>query len=286
MLRLSDIEWGDVISDKDGVLVVRGLAPIGTMKLPCVVKRYACLEHQREIAAYALLTQLGVPTLEVLGSGEDWIALIEVQSAGYRIATKDDLADQDVARLIARWYAKLHTASQHWVSAGEEIVAGITPTDLPRESAVLTLQALAEVGELWPELRAPLAALAPAIQRWREAADAAGKVVTHNDFFWGNLALADDASQAIIFDYNLLGCDYRYADVRNVESQLTDHARAAFRAEYEKLAGVVDPAEVEFDEPVGHLVCLYFAAERCRQLESTDLPAWAEDSRAWVLAQV
>ena len=86
---LGDVAWGDVISDDDGVLVVRGQVD----DLPVVVKRFTG-PSAREVSTYALLERLGVPTLPVLGSGPDWIILEDLTSAGYRQASADDLADR------------------------------------------------------------------------------------------------------------------------------------------------------------------------------------------------
>lgn len=110
---LADVAWGDVISDKDGVLVVRG----DIDDVPVVVKRYAMAGQRREIATYDLLGRLGVPTLPVLGAGEDWLILEDLVSAGYRPATTADLQDPAIGRLIAGWYDKLHAAGDTLVDA-------------------------------------------------------------------------------------------------------------------------------------------------------------------------
>ena len=76
-MELSDLEWGDVVSDDDGVLVVRAVLAGD----PVVVKRYAEPRMAREIAHYRLLELLGLPTVPVLGAGDDWLVLADLVDA-------------------------------------------------------------------------------------------------------------------------------------------------------------------------------------------------------------
>ena len=69
----------------------------------------------------------------------------------------------------------------------------------------------------------------------------------------------------MMFDYNLLGRGYAYADVRNVTASLEEEARQAFLAAY----GALNPLEARLDRVVSTVVTLHFACQR------KTFPAWA-----------
>lgn len=269
-MELADIAWGDVISDSDGVLVVEG-----TLRGdPVVVKRYAAPQHRREIANYALLGRLGVPTLPVLGSGPDWLVLADAEDAGYRLGTPDDLDDPHVARLLARWYATLHAAGEQTDAAD---LAG-----LYSELDVVDAAGLARIADRWPELALPAAWAQEQLPHWRHLLADLRRTLTYNDFWYTNLAVHWTGASALMFDHNLLGAGLRSSDLRNVTVSLSERAASAFRDEYEALVaghGVrIDPREAAFDEPLSHLATLVFAAE------AEQTPRWADASLAWLAA--
>ena len=80
------------------------------------------------------------------------------------------------------------------------------------------------------------------------------------------MAVAKDGSAALMFDYNLLGKGYAYADIRNVLSSLSDEAQLAFLDEY----GAFDPTQKILDDVVSPVVTLYFACKR------DVFPSWAK----------
>ena len=63
----------------------------------------------------------------------------------------------------------------------------------------------------------------------------------------------------MMFDYNLLGKGYAYADLRNVCSSLSEEAQKAFYKEYDH---PYDEAEAVLERVASVLITLYFA---CRQ---------------------
>lgn len=269
-MELADIAWGDVISDSDGILVVRGT--LGGD--PVVVKRYAAPQHRREIANYALLGRLGVPTLPVLGSGPDWLVLADAEDAGYRLGTPDDLYEPHVARLLARWYAALH-------AAGESLDAA-TLAGLYSELDVVDAAGLARIADRWPELALQVAWAQDRLPAWRRILADLGRTLTYNDFWYTNLAVHWTGASALMCDHNLLGAGLRSSDVRNVTVSLSEQAASAFRDEYAARAAAdgvrIDPRETEVDEPLAHLATLVFAAE------AEQTPSWAADSLAWLAA--
>lgn len=262
-MNLGDFEWGDVISDADGVVVCE--AELDGVR--CVVKRFADPAQAREIAHYALLGRLGVPTLEVLGSGPDWIALEDLDESLWRPGTPDDLADEDVARALASWYARLHSAG-----------ASADLSGLHRESDVLTADSLTQIGRRWPELASGASWAIGDLPALRAKLDALGDTLIYNDFAWTNLAVHQFGGQALMFDYTLLGRGYAYADLRTVVRSLPPHAAEAFVDAYQHLRPI-EASEREIDEVVSHLVTLVMAAR------FEERPRWSDASCRWLAAR-
>ena len=270
-MELGDVTWGDVVSDDDGVLVVRGT--VGGD--PVVVKRYAEPAMAREIAHHQLLELLGVPTLPLLGAGEDWLVRADLADAGYRPGTPDDLYDPHVARLVAGWYDQLHAAGESVPLAG---LAGLSS-----EYDLVDAAGLGRVAARWPDLALQVAWAQDQLPEWRRVLADLPRTLTHNDFWYTNLAVAWDDSAALMVDHHLVGAGLRAGDVRNVRLSLSAEAGAAFREEYLRLAaarGVEwDERAAAVDEPLGHLAALVLASE------ADEAPAWAGESLAWLAAQ-
>ena len=187
---IAEVAWGDVISDDDGVLVVAG----DLDGLPVVVKRFATGASAREVATYRLLQGLGVPTLPVLGSGADWLILEELGSAGYRKATADDLADPAIARLVAQWYDSLH-------AAGDTLAPDAIDFS---ELDLITEEGLATVATRWPDLTGTISLARGRLPHWRDLMATLPRTLTHNDFWFTNLAVYWDGSSALMYDHNRL----------------------------------------------------------------------------------
>ena len=81
-----------------------------------------------------------------------------------------------------------------------------------------------------------------------------------------NMVVAQDKSSALMFDYNLLGKGYAYADVRNVLSSLSEKAGKAFLDAY----GEFDPIEKALDDVVSVVVTLFLACQYDK------FPRWAK----------
>lgn len=270
-MQLGDVSWGDVVSDADGVLVVQGR--VGDD--PVLVKRYAEPRMAREIAHVELLGLLGVPTLPVLGAGEDWLVLADPVDAGYRLGTPEDLYDPAVARLLAGWYDQLHAAGE---SLPPMALAGLTS-----ELDLVDAAGLGQVAARWPELALQVAWAQERLPEWRRVLADLPRTLTHNDFWYTNLAVSWDSSSAIMLDHHLVGAGLRASDVRNVTLSLSTEAGEAFRAEYLRLAearGVRwDERAAAVDEALGHLAALVLASE------ADETPSWAGESLEWLRGQ-
>ena len=270
-MEFSDLVWGDVLSDDDGVLVVKAELDGD----PVVVKRYAEPRMAREVAHYQLLELLGVPTLPVLGAGADWLVLADLVDAGYRPGTPEDLYDPGVARLLARWYDQLH-------AAGESVPDAFL-TGLSSELDLVDADGLAAVARRWPELALQVAWAQDRLPEWRRVLADLPRTLTHNDFWYTNLAVSWDGSSALMFDHHLMGAGLRASDVRNVTLALSAEAADAFRAEYDALAAArgvrPDARAAELDVPLGHLAALVLASQ------ADETPFWAVNSLEWLRAQ-
>jgi len=98
------------------------------------------------------------------------------------------------------------------------------------------------------------------------------ETLNYNDFYWTNLAVNNNKKEAIMFDYNLLGIGFRYNDIRNVCSSLSEEAGKVFIEEY----GVINENEKIIDDGISPLVTLIFAYIRSK------FPNWAKESLATI----
>jgi len=228
-----------------------------------------------EQASYALLDRLGVPVLQVLGTGQGWLLLEDLDaSPTHRLASEEDMSDCAVGAAVAGWYGSLHRAGRELLAARE------APGFLTRETDPLTPSSILLTARLLGQAEAGVWRLAAeSIDALKAQLERLPTTLTYNDFDVGNLALRRElasgrrmarevpqAPGAVVFDYHLLGIGLAYSDVRNVRGSLRGDAREAFLAAY----GPTDTQEELLDRPLSVLVGLHEAARRER------LPRWAE----------
>ena len=237
-----------ILREKDGVTVAR--VECGGASYIC--KCFAREEHRREIANYALLARLGVPTLRVAATARRSILLEDLETSGaWRLAREDDLGDERTVRALARWYRTLHDAGRAWVAANG--------ADLYDESDRFTRETLARLRLLPGAADLPVwSALDARFGDVRRLLDETPRALAYNDFDWSNMAVARDGSAALMFDYNFLGKGYVWGDLCNAAWPLTPALRAAFLDEY----GPHDPREELLHRVVSPIVTLSLAAER------------------------
>src|SRR5438045_9679709 len=95
------------------------------------------------VSGYALLEQLGVPTLPVHGRAANALLLQDLDaSAEWRPATETDAARAETGAAVAEWYRHLHTAGRK-VLAGPHTVPGF----LKREADALDATTVLKTGE-------------------------------------------------------------------------------------------------------------------------------------------
>ncbi len=217
-------------------------------------------EFRREIQNYQLLQSLDVPVLAVQASSDRAILLEDLcRSSSYRLAVAEDAHDPQIAMRLAAWYRQLHQKGALCLSHSPNLSlyeenALITPESIERIQRVTDTAAL----PVWKTVERNL----PRIQH---LLDRTAQTLTYNDFAYKNLAVAKDRTAAFMFDYNLLGKGYAYADLRNVCSSLSVPAQQAFLNAY----GAFDPTEALLDDVVSVLTTLAIACQK------PSFPVWA-----------
>ena len=244
-----------LIRSKDGVSVWR----VQTDETCYVIKCFEKAEHSREIANYHMLIAHKIPTLKMIAHTKYSIVLEDIEQSKYRLGVPEDMNDPQTAKLIATWYKTLHENGRRYADS----------QSLYDECDHLTTVNIATIKErtntkglrVWNVMEENFDTI-------KSAAMNLPRTITYNDFYYTNLAVAKDDSAAIVFDYNLLGKGYVYADIRNVCSSLGEDAKMAFLSEY----GDFDENEKVVDDVVSHLITLHFACER------KTFPNWAAPS--------
>ena len=231
-----------------------------------VLKWFKDPVQSTEVRSYALLEELGVPTLPVHARTENALLLEDlVNSFTWRLAKEDDVERSETGVAVANWYLALH-------SAGREILAdpARTPDFLKREIDALDAETIVETGkQLGLDHDSVWELAADHIEALKGAMRSLPEPLNYNDFHWTNLALSrrrEPSFRAIVYDYHLLGIGLRYSDCRNVVGSLGHQAGSAFWETY----GPVDERERLLDEPTSILFALVVA------LRLPKFPHWAQ----------
>ena len=253
------VETAELIRSKAGVSVYR-LEASGKR---LILKLFADPEDRREITNYRLLGELGIPTLPVLGYTEEAILLLDVNaSEKYRLGMEEDLQDMQVAKVLAKWYRRLHDTGRQYLTRNS--------VSLYDETDVITVENMVRAAEVTDTIDNPLwNVVKDNFDDMKKKIAKLPRTLTYNDFYWDNLIVSKDKTEAFMFDYNLMGMGMAYGDVRNVISAMGKEAAKAFCDAYgvdgldeEKLA----------DDFLAHMVTLCIASQR------EVFPAWAGKS--------
>ena len=250
------------IREKDGVTLCR----VAAADQSYILKIYANEADKREIKNYLILQTLGLQTLKILGSTDSALLMEDVaQSKTLRLGQKDDMNDNRVAARLADWYQELHKRGKAYVMAHGKGM--YDETDAITRENINAVAAKTETADnpVWALLLKHFDAVSQKIQSME-------RTLTYNDFYYTNMIVAKDKSAAFMFDYNLLGKGYVYADLRNVTSSLGQEAGQAFLRAY----GGFDPNEALADAVASPLTTLHMACQR------QAFPKWAEEELAQV----
>ena len=231
-----------------------------------ILKVFGNPDASSEVRAYALLKDLGVPTLHTVATTSDALLLEDLEVSNHlRLAKEKDVGKAEVGVALAAWYRALHHAGSRFSTDQAE------PSFLRREIEELTPASILDVASRvggadhskWDNL-------ADNIDRIKNAAMTLEETLTYNDFHWTNLALSRNEKpiRAVMFDYHLLGVGLRHSDCRNVTYTLGPDAANAFWSAY----GDTDPREKVVDDLLAPLHALVEAFRRPK------FPSWAEES--------
>jgi len=253
---------------KDGVYVYKCLYN----NKPAVLKSFEKEEYKREIANYRILQKNEIPTINIYAFYDSAILMEDIEfSADWRLGIKDDLSSGQVAKSLASWYFNFHEKG----ALAPEINSLYCEYDKVTE---------ANIQSLWdklPEAAETFRYIMSNIKNLREAINSLDYTLTYNDFYWTNFIVRKDNQAAIMFDYNFLGKGFRYADIRNVCSSLSEDAATAFVGEYNRLYeskhGTGRGAKEQFEKQVDGVVSTIFTL--IAAFEKDAFPSWAKDER-------
>lgn len=227
-----------------------------------ILKYFANEADRREINNYQILTDLGLPTIQVMGTTECALLMEDIrQSKIYRLGVAEDLGDTAVATCIAKWYKLLHSRGKAFVAKHASMLYDETDVITKENINFIKSKMAKECNPVWNILLDNYEVVKKRINQLP-------KTLTYNDFYYTNLIVSKDKSTAFMFDYNLLGKGYIYSDLRNVCSSLHENVKTTFLKEY----GEFDRSERDVDDIASVLITLYFAFKR------DVFPKWAEEA--------
>lgn len=251
-------EGASLLQSKEGVIVARVRLEDRTAILKCLENT----AFRREISNYDVLRRCGIPTIPVLGQSDRSLLLEDIEASDvYRMGLEGDLDDPAVIRALAKWYKTLHTKGSRYVQQNGE--------GLYEEWDCITPQTIEAIRESFGLADCEgLRALLEHGGQLRESLDAAPRTLTYNDFYYTNLVVRNDASEAMMLDYNLLGKGCYISDIRNVIYWLSEENTRLFFSVY----GEVDAGLMLLDRICAPVVSLFSAMSR------GIFPAWAREA--------
>jgi len=170
---------------------------------PAVVKSFEHAGDRREIDHYRLLKSIGVPTLNAYALGRSCIVMEDISaSPDWRLGDEADRSRPSVLRALANWYVALHEAGENLPQLAE----------MYSENDELTPSAIAFLKEKLPGAEALCGFVLEHLAGFRSMLRERENTLTYNDFYFTNLLVRKNGTAAMMFDYNLMGHGYRYAD--------------------------------------------------------------------------
>ncbi|MCL2664690.1 MAG: hypothetical protein FWE82_03680 [Defluviitaleaceae bacterium] len=256
-----------LISAKSGVHVYRCTCG----GLPAVAKYFEREGDRREILNYRILADCNVPTAAVYAAGAASVVLEDISvSNEWRLGAEEDMRDAEAASRLAGWYFVFH---ENGAAFSQLDTLYFEYGIFTEKNFLLMINKFHEAEELFKYLIKNLGKLRGLIY-------SPGFTLTYNDFYWTNLFVKKDRTAAMMFDFNLMGRGYRYSDIRNVCSSLSEEAGKIFAGEYDRLyfekhkktRREEEAYEKKIDDGLSDVFSLMFAF-----LEKERVPEWAED---------
>ena len=248
-----------LIREKDGVTVAR----VRAGEASYIIKLFNEGVSSREIENYRILASLGVPTLRLFGSRERSLLMEDIEASPMlRLGTEGDMNDPEVVRSLAKWYRALH-------GRGEEYVR-LHGGGMYDEWDMFTLENIDMIGErLGADCERAVSEMKKRFPELRSRMDTAGKTLCYNDFYYTNMAVCRDGSDALMFDYNLLGKGCYVNDLLNVTYWFSKENTELFLREY----GGADAELMRLARRITPVISLVSALQR------GIFPAWAEEAK-------
>jgi hypothetical protein len=244
------------IRSKDTVLVFRVTV---CDNVSFILKYFEKESDHREIGNYEILRTLGIQTLAIISKTDCALLMEDIeQSKDYRLGIAEDMNDPSVMAVLAEWYKILHKNGKAYVS--EHGKSMYDETDCITLENIITIAKKTNTVDLpaWTFIESNFEEIKRRIMLVQ-------RTLTYNDFYYSNLIVAKDKSTAFMFDYNLLGKGYVYADIRNVTYLLGESAKTAFFEKY----GAFDESERLIDDVASAITTLFFACK------NEIMPNWA-----------
>ena len=245
--NLNDIKIKE-IRNKDGVFLFR----IIDNKNTYVLKYFLKDEYKREITNYKLLKKLGIKTIRDYGYTDNAILLEDLESnKKYRLGIDEDLKDKEVAKALAAWYIELHNKGVNFTKDNKNIFySEVDQIDI-KNIKFIRLKSNTMDNTVWDLILNNFEII-------KEKIYSLEQTLNYNDFYWTNLVVIKDKSEAFMFDYNFLGVGFRYSDIRNVRLSLSKEAGDVFIKEY----GDINTKEEIIDNFTAIIITLIFSYKK------------------------
>ena len=247
-----------IIREKEGVIVARVHYGDTTAILKCFENEEFC----REIDNYEILQRHGIPTIKVLGEGEKSILLEDIDASElWRLGEESDLSNQTVIRAIAKWYKTLHANGERYVK--------LYGDGMYEQWDCFRIEDIKSIKEKYNLIdNVGIDALEQHFGEVRKRLDAAPRTLCYNDFYYTNLIVKKDLSEALMFDYNLLGKGNYISDIHNVTYWFSKENKDLFLSVY----GEPEEDLILLDKICAPIVSLYSAMTR------DVFPGWAKEA--------
>ena len=183
--------------------------------------------HGMETLFYTIFASIGVPTLKVIAHTKNLIVLEDIlTNSQYRLGSEADTSDPQVAYHIGNWFRKLHDNGRTYADLSNIGLLDTVENELSNHKIRVAMEkSNTPDNPFWSRLMDNLGRIKRTHARLCDT-------LVHHDFWWDNLAVAKDASSALMFDYNYVYRSYAYTDVRHVLSVLSETAGIAFMEGY------------------------------------------------------
>lgn len=260
-----DSYCNELIHEKDGIVVSR----LRSGSSSFVLKYFGNPEYRRELDYYKFFSSVDIKHIEVVARTEKSILLEDINaSSHYRLGTKEDFKNQKVIKALAGWYRLLHEKGKNYIEGHD---------DLYSEWDHFTKENIMMLGEKFRLADSDGYKLL--IEHYNDLEvmiREAPRTLIYHDFYYSNMVVSYDESEAFMFDYNLVGAGCYITDIRNVIYWFNEENKKYFLKEY----GNFDEKLNLLEEIISPVVTLVIAV-----LKNT-FPSWAKESKEQIESHI